>query len=713
MRVIPAPLQTHIQQEVLSLSRCIKITKTDGTILRLTTHDVPLTVGGDVYTASVPIEVSAIQSTDSLSVDNAEMTLGIDGTYIKQEELDGGLFDNAAFELFLVNWEDTSQGVIALKRGTLGDIEIENELSARVQLRGLTQVLQRPIVERYSPTCRVALGGKKCGVVNIPTRVRRPNQKVRTFDWFLVPSANITTPSLTNLDFESPSLTTGWTIPGGSAWTRTNTFAAFDGTYYAEGGAGAQGSEHVIYRDLDTTTIGMVAANVDSGDYSIDVSVQIAATSSVNINSGRVFIEQFNALGQTLRRDETDSVIPEYQVWQGIGLTAFVLPNCRTLRVGFINRIDEGAAGHVAFDAATIRFFTNELSTWGSRSFRTMKVPSYPASERKINGVFNTPVGNTNSSGAISGWTISSSSDYWRVVTSNGGLSPQSGAAYLLGGDNGTTTPNSVYSIHSSYTIAGATPANIAGGWYYAELRGYVAKTDADSAPRLVIQFLNSSGGVIASADSGYLTSLTEDTWTFASVSSRVPANTTQIRALLYARSGAAGSAANAAFDNIQLYFAPTAYEAPSDAEYGKLSATLPTYDYDLNDYTKDGQVVVQARALVFDYAAVTGVTNNRVIAATGISATASDLYSGKIVWLSGPNAGRVSYIRIWDNTTKTAKLYDSLLATPQIGDKFVYAKGCDKTIDRCADTFGNAHNFRGEPYLPGPSKVIEFLTTE
>ena len=42
----------------------------------------------------------------------------------------------------------------------------------------------------------------------------------------------------------------------------------------------------------------------------------------------------------------------------------------------------------------------------------------------------------------------------------------------------------------------------------------------------------------------------------------------------------------------------------------------------------------------------------------------------------------------------------------------FVYAIGCDKTIARCADTFGNAHNFRGEPYLPGPARVVEFLTT-
>jgi hypothetical protein len=80
---------------------------------------------------------------------------------------------------------------------------------------------------------------------------------------------------------------------------------------------------------------------------------------------------------------------------------------------------------------------------------------------------------------------------------------------------------------------------------------------------------------------------------------------------------------------------------------------------------------------------------------------------------LSGDNAGRVSFVRIWDNGTKVARLYGELQHTIQVGDKFVFAIGCDKTIGRCADTFGNAHNFRGEPYLPGPSRVIEFLTSQ
>jgi hypothetical protein len=34
-------------------------------------------------------------------------------------------------------------------------------------------------------------------------------------------------------------------------------------------------------------------------------------------------------------------------------------------------------------------------------------------------------------------------------------------------------------------------------------------------------------------------------------------------------------------------------------------------------------------------------------------------------------------------------------------------SEGCDKSIATCAGRFGNAANFRGEPYLPG----VDLLT--
>lgn len=711
MRNVPGALQTHIEGEVISLTRCFKVTRSDGVVLRLTTHDVDITVNGDVYKSGVAIEFSAIESTDTLAVDNAEVTLGIDGTIITEDDLNNGVYDAAPFELFLVNWESVSDGVVSLKRGTFGDIEITKGLSTKIQLRGLTQSLQRPIVEKYSPTCRVALGGKKCGVINTPVRIRRPNQKVKTFDWFLVPDANITTPSFSNLSFESVVITDGWFIPSGSSWSRNSALTAYSGTYYAEAGSGSPGEEHTIYKEFTTASISMSNTDVDDGDFSIDTSFQIIGTSASFSNNVKVYVEQYNSAGDTIYRTESETYTPVYNEWEGVGVTAFIVPGCRTIRVGITATIIEGSAAYIGVDSVAIRYFTNVMSTWASKQFRVMKLPAYSGSDLLFSSSFEDEgaVSNTNNDANIPDLTFTTA-DYWKVIASSGALTPVSGSYFLAGGNDGSSTPNSVYHAYVDETMVTATADDVTNGWYYAELQSRVARIDSDSTARLVLEFRNSGGGTISSHDTGYFTPAFED-WGVYRAFLRVPSGTATIRAHIYARSGASSSSAGIAFDVMRVACFATAYEHDDDAEYGNLSRSLPTYDYTTNNYSVDGDAIVQARAPVFAYGSVTAVTDKRVFSSSGISETAALFYSGKITWLSGNNAGRSSYVRIWDDTTKVVKLYDALPNTIQVGDKFVYAKGCDKTIDRCADTFGNAHNFRGEPYLPGPSKVIEFLT--
>lgn len=732
MRNIPSALQTHIEGEVTSLTRCVKITRKDGVVLRLTTHDSPLSVNGDLYRADIPVEFSAIESTDSLTVDNAEMTIGLDDTVVRSNDIDAGLFDEASFELFTVNWEDTSEGTVQLKRGTFGDIEITDELSAKIQLRGLSYLLQRPIVEKYSLTCRTALGGARCGYVNIPLRVRRNNQKVKTFDWFVAPSANITTPAFSNGGFESGL--TGWTVGSGSTWTAETTLTPFAGAQYAYAGAGSVGAEHALYRDMTTSALSMSDTDVDDGKFTFDFSAQVAGTSATYSNPCKLFIEQFDAAGATLKRDETPWITPDNEVWEGVGVAAFVLPSCRSIRIGVTAKVVEGSAGYIAVDASAIRYWTNESSTWGGAVFRTVRLPAYARNERLAldNTSFETDgeVGNTNA--GFTSWTAGAG-DYWRIVSSIGALSPYSGDTFLFGGDNGSTTAAQVYTLtqsvdtprdlgpiatraqrvayEASKTLADeATAANIAAGWYYCEIRARVAVTDAVSEPRILVSFLDGTDTLISTLDTGYVSGLTQNVWTELTKGVRVPSGTASIAVGLYAKSGS-GSAANAAFDSVEVYVMPTAFENDADSEQGFLADSQPTLDYTNLNYTKDGDAVIQAKTPNFGYGTVTAVTDKRTFTVAALTDTSVNLYSGRVVWLSGANAGRTSYIRVWNDGTKVMRVYDFLPETIAIGDTFVYGRGCDKTIGACADLFGNAHNFRGEPYLPGPSKVITFLT--
>lgn len=719
MRNIPAALQTHLEGEVTSVSRCLKIIKTNGDVLRVTEHDLDIIVSAETYFAAVPVTTSAIQSTDTLAVDNAEVTLGYTDDLVLKSDFEDGLYDEAQFELFIVNWEDPTDGIAYLKRGTLGAITFLDETAVKIQLRGLTQNLQKPVVEKYSPTCRVNLGGLKCGVVNVPTRIRRNRQKCKTFDWFLVPTLNITEPVVTNMSFETNL--TGWT---GSGWVRDNDFTAGAGSFYVRGdtigGIVADSSvELTLYRDFATLAdLGMANADVDDGLFTFDLEALLALDDEDNPNPGQLFIEQFNSDGHTLKRSSSGWKVGDFEEWQGIGVAEFVLPGTRTIRIGLQNRVDHGTVGHAAFDDIFVRYWLNQADTWGGAVFRTVRVPAFDQSEdfSPANPSFEiaAPQANANT-GVAPSWT-QTASDYFRTVATATGFVPLDGGFMLQGGDNGSTNPDQIYKVTQVLTIADFadhTPdaANITAGFYAFALYVNTGKIDAASDPRITVEFLTAANGLIGSAiDTGYDTASSIATWIEWELSGTVPDTCAKVRISLYARSGAS-SAANVVFDAVSAFLFVTAYENPADPSYGKLRESEPAYDYNLNAMGFDGEVIVQARPTVFYYGEVTDTVDERTFEDTSINQTAALMYSGKIVWLSGANAGKTSFARIWDNSTKLLKMYNQLNGTIAIGDKYVYAIGCDKTIGRCADTFGNATNFRGEPYLPGPERVIEFMT--
>ncbi|ODP37036.1 DUF2163 domain-containing protein [Sphingomonas turrisvirgatae] len=83
----------------------------------------------------------------------------------------------------------------------------------------------------------------------------------------------------------------------------------------------------------------------------------------------------------------------------------------------------------------------------------------------------------------------------------------------------------------------------------------------------------------------------------------------------------------------------------------------------------------------------------------------ASDVYAGGSVrWLTGPNSGLEDAVSASDTNGVTLRTPPRFAATSALIE---LREGCDKSIATCANRFGNAANFRGEPYLPG----IDLLT--
>jgi uncharacterized phage protein (TIGR02218 family) len=66
--------------------------------------------------------------------------------------------------------------------------------------------------------------------------------------------------------------------------------------------------------------------------------------------------------------------------------------------------------------------------------------------------------------------------------------------------------------------------------------------------------------------------------------------------------------------------------------------------------------------------------------------------------WISGPNSGLESSIHA--SAGALLNLREAPPHEPVAGDLVELSEGCDKAFETCRQRFGNAPNFRGEPYF-------------
>jgi len=161
LRELSPAFEAHIGGDVTTLVTCWKLSRPDGVILALTTHDRDLEIDGIVYRANGGLTPTEMQENGGLGVDNMEISGVLSNAGLVEADLLSGRYDGARIDIFLVNWADPGAGTILLKRGALGRISREDG-AFTAELRGLTDAFDRPVVEVYSPTCRAELGDARC-----------------------------------------------------------------------------------------------------------------------------------------------------------------------------------------------------------------------------------------------------------------------------------------------------------------------------------------------------------------------------------------------------------------------------------------------------------------------------------------------------------------------------------------------------------------------
>lgn len=80
---------------------------------------------------------------------------------------------------------------------------------------------------------------------------------------------------------------------------------------------------------------------------------------------------------------------------------------------------------------------------------------------------------------------------------------------------------------------------------------------------------------------------------------------------------------------------------------------------------------------------------------------------NGEIRWVDGPQVGLKMLVIAADTDGLTVDM--ALDADLAVGSRAILLEGCDHTLATCADRFGNAVNFQGEPYLPGNDLLARY----
>lgn len=102
-------------------------------------------------------------------------------------------------------------------------------------------------------------------------------------------------------------------------------------------------------------------------------------------------------------------------------------------------------------------------------------------------------------------------------------------------------------------------------------------------------------------------------------------------------------------------------------------------------------------------------IAANRITFAGGTAA--ENMRDGHLRWLDGPQAGLLMHVSGVTGSALTLDMpLDPALAP---GTRALLREGCDHTIATCADRFGNAANFQGEPFLPGNDLLARYPTPQ
>lgn len=155
-------LAAHLAEGVATTCQAWAVRRRDGVEMGFTDHDRDLAFDGILFRAGTGLTARALQQVSGLAVDNSEAVGALSDEGISEADLRAGRYDAAEVRMWLVNWAAPEMRALRF-RGHLGEVEQAGG-AFRVELRGLSEALNRPLGRLIRSGCDALVGDRRCRV---------------------------------------------------------------------------------------------------------------------------------------------------------------------------------------------------------------------------------------------------------------------------------------------------------------------------------------------------------------------------------------------------------------------------------------------------------------------------------------------------------------------------------------------------------------------
>jgi uncharacterized phage protein (TIGR02218 family) len=162
MKSLSAALQVHLDSGTTTLAWCWRIERADGVVDGFTDHDRHLSFGSVTYEPESGFAASEIRSGSDLAVDAQDAEGVLSSDTITETDILDGRWDNAAVEVWRVNWNAVSQRVL-MRRGAIGQVR-RGRLAFVAEVRSLAHLLNQTVGRTFQHACDAELGDARCGI---------------------------------------------------------------------------------------------------------------------------------------------------------------------------------------------------------------------------------------------------------------------------------------------------------------------------------------------------------------------------------------------------------------------------------------------------------------------------------------------------------------------------------------------------------------------